>query len=121
VVEEAFGLLLAQELSSANLPVVVFDPSVDVTRELSGLEAVRFAGSARECIAQSAVVVLATPWKEFTELPLAVWARENGRRVIIDCWRTLTHLDGVEGIHYIRLGFGDNFQQKPSIKYAQTF
>src|SRR5215469_13970990 len=120
VVEEAFGLLLAQELSSANLPVVVFDPSVNGTRELRGLEAVRFVGSARECIAQSAVVVLATPWKEFTELPAAVWAREDGRRVIIDCWRTLTHLESVEGIHYIRLGFGDNFQQKPSIKYAQT-
>ena len=121
VVEEAFGLLLAQELSSANLPVVVFDPSVDLTRELSGLKGVRFAGSARECIVESDVVVLATPWREFSELPAAVWARENGRRVIIDCWRTLTHLDGVEGIHYIRLGFGDNSQQKPSIKYAQTF
>jgi UDPglucose 6-dehydrogenase len=120
VVEEAFGMLLAQELSSANLPVVVFDPSVDVTRELSGFKAVRFAGSARECIAQCAVVVLATPWKEFTELPVAVWARENGHRVIIDCWRTLTHLDGVEGVRYIRLGFGDRFQQKPSIKYART-
>src|SRR5215469_6825043 len=74
VVEEAFGLLLAQELSSANLPVMVFDPSVDATRELSGLKTIRFAGSARDCIAQSAVVVLATPWKEFTELPVAVWA-----------------------------------------------
>jgi UDPglucose 6-dehydrogenase len=120
VLEEAFGLLLAQELSSADLPVVVFDPSVDLTRELSGLKGVRFAGSARECIVESDVVVLATPWREFSELPAAVWARENGRRVIIDCWRTLTHLDGVEGIHYIRLGSGDNFQQKPSMKYAQT-
>src|SRR5437879_7773309 len=29
VVEEAFGFLLAQELSSSNLPVVVYDPSAD--------------------------------------------------------------------------------------------
>jgi UDPglucose 6-dehydrogenase len=111
VVEEAFGLLLAQELSSANLPVVVFDPSVDVTRELSGLKAVRFASSTRECIAQCAVVVLATPWKEFTELPASAWARENGCRVVIDCWRALSHLDGVEGIYYIRLGFGGSSRQ----------
>jgi len=53
-------------------------------------------------------------------LPAAVWACEDGRRVIIDCWRTLSHLDSVEGIHYIRLGFGDSFQQKLSIKYART-
>src|SRR5215472_13414477 len=90
VVEEAFGLLLAQELSSAGLPVDVFDPSVDASRKLSGLKAVRFAGSAQECIAQSAVVVLATPWKEFTELPASAWAGENGRRVLIDCWRALS-------------------------------
>jgi UDPglucose 6-dehydrogenase len=111
VVEEAFGLLLAQDLASAGLPVMVFDPSVDATRKLSGLKDVRFAGSARECIEQSAVVVIATPWKEFTELPVAVWARKSGRCVVIDCWRALTHLDGVGGVHYIRLGFGGRSEQ----------
>src|SRR5690348_13771037 len=35
VVEEAFGLLLAQELTAAKLPVVVFDPLADVERAMS--------------------------------------------------------------------------------------
>src|SRR5215469_14257484 len=36
VVEESFGVLLAQELSSCDLPVIVFDPSIDAVRTLRG-------------------------------------------------------------------------------------
>jgi UDPglucose 6-dehydrogenase len=65
VVEEAFGLLLAQELASANLPVVVYDPSGERSGAFAAHKTVRMAESAEDCIAQSAVVVLATPWQEF--------------------------------------------------------
>jgi UDPglucose 6-dehydrogenase len=106
VVEEAFGLLLAQELSAANIPVVVYDPSADVARALSQYETVRRANSARECIAQSDVVVLATPWQEFREVPAEQWARHSPPRAVIDCWRVLDHLDGMDGIRYVRLGYG---------------
>jgi hypothetical protein len=64
--------------------------------------------SSEECIAQSAVVVLATPWLEFQEIPTAHWARPGRPRAVIDCWRVLKHLDGVDGIDYVRLGFGGN-------------
>jgi UDPglucose 6-dehydrogenase len=114
VVEEAFGLLLAQELSSANLSIVVYDPSADAARALSGQKSVRAAQSAAECISGAGVVVLATPWQEFREIPVALWARNDplrgasrvGPRVVIDCWRALNHLEGAEGVHYVRLGFG---------------
>ena len=106
VVEEAFGLLLVQELSSANIPVVVYDPSADATHALSGHKSVCFASSARDCIARSGVVVLATPWKEFSEVPASQWARDGLPRAVIDCWRALTHLDGAYGVRYVRLGFG---------------
>lgn len=106
VVEEAFGLLLAKELSSANIPVVVYDPSADTTYALSAHKTVSFASSAMDCITQSGVVVLATPWKEFGEVPTTQWVRQDSPRVVIDCWRALTHLDGAVGVHYVRLGFG---------------
>jgi UDPglucose 6-dehydrogenase len=107
VTEEAFGLLLAQELSSVNLPVIVFDPSADAG-VLSGNKNVRIAASAAECIAESSVAVLATPWQEFRDLPASSWLRPSklGVRVIIDCWRALGHLDGLEGLTYVKLGFG---------------
>jgi UDPglucose 6-dehydrogenase len=108
VVEESFGLLLAQELSSANLPVIVYDPSGDATRALSNYKEIRIASSAQECIAASKVVVLATPWQEFRELRAELWAplAHSEPRVVIDCWRALSHLEGVEGVHYVKLGFG---------------
>ncbi len=106
VVEEAFGLLLAQELSASNIPVVVYDPSADAVRALGQNKTVRCAASAQECIAQSEVVVLATPWQEFREVPVAQWARPQRPRAVIDCWRVLNHLDGVDGVRYVRLGYG---------------
>jgi UDPglucose 6-dehydrogenase len=106
VVEEAFGLLLARQLSDANLHIIVYDPSADGARVLGAYKNVRCAGSAQECISQSDVVVLATPWQVFREVSAEQWARHNSPRAVIDCWRVLNHLEGVEGVRYVRLGFG---------------
>jgi UDPglucose 6-dehydrogenase len=112
VVEEAFGLLLAQELSSAGLPVVVYDPSADGARALGAYNKVRCAATATECIGESEVVVLATPWREFRDLPAQQWARHSPARVVIDCWRVLNHLEGVDGVRYVRLGYGAEAERK---------
>ena len=111
VVEESFGLLLAQELSTANLPVIVYDPSADADRALIACQAVYVARSAQECIEQSSVAVLATPWPEFREIPVEQWARHGPPRKVIDCWRVLTHLDGADGVRYVRLGFGGDIER----------
>jgi UDPglucose 6-dehydrogenase len=105
VVEESFGLLLALALAEAQIPVVVFDPSAAGARVLGNYKTIRVANSAQECIADSAVVVVATPWAEFREVPSKDWVRE-GTRVVIDCWRMLGQLEGMNGISYVRLGFG---------------
>jgi UDPglucose 6-dehydrogenase len=108
VTEESFGVLLAQELVSGNLPVIVFDPSADASRAFGNNKSVRIAASAEECIKQSSVAVLATPWQEFRELPASSWlaSAKFGSRVVIDCWRALGHLDGLDGLAYVKLGFG---------------
>jgi UDPglucose 6-dehydrogenase len=108
VVEESFGFLLARELSSMNLIVIVFDPSRDAVRAMADYKNIRVAASAEECIAQSSLVVLATPWQEFCDLPASEWARPAHvvPRIVIDCWRALKHLDGVSGVRYLALGIG---------------
>jgi UDPglucose 6-dehydrogenase len=114
VVQESFGLLLAQHLASQNVPVVVFDPSADVSHALGGHKSIRVAASVQDCIAQSAVVVLATPWQEFRDLPISVWMQpflsapsfRTSPRVVIDCWRALEHLEGSQSVRYVRLGAG---------------
>jgi UDPglucose 6-dehydrogenase len=107
VVEEAFGLLLARELASKSVPVEVFDPSANTSHLFSDCKNVHCAASARECIARSEVVVLATPWQEFREIPARDWSSQSGARVVIDCWRVLNQLEGAAGVRYVRLGTGE--------------
>jgi hypothetical protein len=51
-------------------------------------------------------VVLATPWPEFSEIPPGRWARHSPARTVVDCWRALQQLRGVDGIQYVGLGTG---------------
>jgi UDPglucose 6-dehydrogenase len=106
VVEEAFGFLLARELASRGTPVVVYDPAGCKSSAGQLGQKVRFASSAQECIAQAGVVVLATPWQEFINIPRQIWARHSPPRKVIDCWRALKHLDGYTGVDYVGLGTG---------------
>ncbi|HEV2523227.1 MAG TPA: nucleotide sugar dehydrogenase [Candidatus Acidoferrales bacterium] len=115
VVEQAAGLLLAQELSGRGNPVVVFDPAG--SRSMCALpgDKVRFAANSRECIALSGIVVVATPWAEFLSIPAAEWARHAPPRTVIDCWRSLPHLSNADGVRYICLGAGG-----PALSSAQV-
>jgi len=108
VVEEAFGLLLAQELAAANQRVIVYDPSADISKALGTQKNVRAANWASDCVTQCGVIVLATPWQEFRKVPNDVWSssKPGTERTVIDCWRSLNHLDGLQGVRYVRLGFG---------------
>jgi UDPglucose 6-dehydrogenase len=119
VTEESFGLLLAQELSTAKLPVVVFDPSPNAAKALNGYKEIRVAASASECIGGAEVVVLATPWQEFQKIPVAQWQKQTQPRVLIDCWRALENLDGVDGVQYIRLGFGGAVMQPAGVSSSR--
>lgn len=105
VVEEAPGLLLAIELCGRGLPVSVFDPAGQASA-VRVLKQAHFAESAACCIENADVIVLATPWAEFFEVPPERWARYSPPRVVIDCWRLLPHLSSVDGIQYVPLGIG---------------
>ena len=106
VVEEAAGYLLAQELAKRGAQVTVYDPSgmANSRHVLEGK--VTFAASAAECIEKSGAVVVTTGWREFSEIPAKVWARTGAPRRVLDCWRELKNLEGVEGVKYVRLGNG---------------
>jgi UDPglucose 6-dehydrogenase len=106
VTEEAAGLILAQELAKRKIRTIAFDP-MGHARAASALgDGVLLAASAEQCIAQSEVVVLATPWPEFLAIPAGRWARNGSPRVVLDCWRALKHLESAKGILYLGLGVG---------------
>jgi UDPglucose 6-dehydrogenase len=107
VVEEAAGALLALELAARGIPVVAYDPAGNENSRLLLGDRVRLAATAQECIEQAAVVLLATPWREFCSIPPERWARHRSSRTVIDCWRVLKHLDHYKGLHYLSLGTGE--------------
>jgi UDP-glucose 6-dehydrogenase len=99
-------MLLAQELVARGVALVAYDPQ-GARDSIAALgPAVRIAATAEECIAQSAVVVVATPWPEFARIPAERWERRGAPRIVIDCWRALPHLARREGVVRIALGLG---------------
>jgi predicted dinucleotide-binding enzyme len=86
---------------------VAFDPVGNIRAAETLGTKVRIASTAQECIEQADVVVVATPWPAFHGIPADRWARERSPRVVIDCWRLLSHLDASSGIVYLPLGTGE--------------
>jgi UDPglucose 6-dehydrogenase len=106
VVEQSVGFLLVQILSSCGVSVVAFDP-VGSRNAASALDRkLRLTLTALECIQETDVVVVATPWPAFREVPVEQWIRRGSPRVVIDCWRILSHLQASRDIAYLPLGTG---------------
>jgi len=111
VVEEAAGFLLAKELASRGVKVLVFDPAFSNGARGMAVEKLCFAASALECIEKSDVVVLATSWPEFNGITAEQWARRGNQkpRTVIDCWRAVKFLHDEAGVEYLGLGMGEGF------------
>ena len=110
VTERSAGLLLARELVQRGRAVSVFDPGVGASASPNLPEGVTMTATARACVVDADLVVLATPWPEFASsasIALTDWARPESPRVVIDCWRVLTSLRDTQGIEYIGLGLGN--------------
>lgn len=107
VVEESPGLLLVRRLAELGVDVIAHDPAAirNASRVLDGSGA-RFAASTEECVRAADVVVIATPWNDYSELSPALLARDASPRVVVDCWRQLSpeNLEGI--VEYVALGEG---------------
>lgn len=104
VVEQSQGVLLAQSLVRDGIPVCVYDPQAMANgRRVLG-EPVRFAESMKACIEGSDILVIMTPWDEFTKLKPSALRRSGTPRVLIDCWRILNPSAFGKAAGYIALG-----------------
>ena len=103
VVEESPGIKLAQGLAEVRVPVIVYDPLALTTARAVLGDAVSYASSMEECVRESDVVVIATPWEEFRGLTPAQLAH-NPRRVVFDCWRVLPAEQVRDVADYVTVG-----------------
>jgi UDPglucose 6-dehydrogenase len=104
LIEESPGVALARALGEAGYGVHIYDPIAlaAAAKELGGLA--RPAASIADLLERSDVVVIATPWPEFADLPLDALRRNGGRKVVIDCWRLLSDAAYAGEIDIVRLG-----------------
>jgi UDPglucose 6-dehydrogenase len=107
VVQDAAGFLLGSELARRGYSVSAYDPGIASSPPADLPDGVRLEATAQDCVIGSDLVVLATPWPDFEAIALADWARPAAPRVVIDCWRVLSHLRGTPGIDYHGLGLGE--------------
>jgi nucleotide sugar dehydrogenase len=82
VVEESFGLLVANELAAAGYDVAAYDPAGDVYAKAVLAPGVKLAASPAEAAHGARVLVVATPWPEFAEIE-----RLPGLQAMFDYWR----------------------------------
>ena len=87
VIEESQGMFLARTLIKAGKKVIVYDPVAIQNAKRVLLEKVSYADSTIQCVGQSDVVIVMTPWEEFRHLKLSSFARPRMPRILIDCWR----------------------------------
>jgi UDPglucose 6-dehydrogenase len=104
VVEQSPGLLLARELSSRGVAVVVYDPeAMPSARALLDAQ-VEYAESMQACARTAEVLIIATPWAEFAGLEPRHLNGSAGRVTLIDCWRLLSPERFAAAANYLTLG-----------------
>jgi UDPglucose 6-dehydrogenase len=104
VIDESAGLALARVLGDAGYDVHLYDPvATDAALRALGDHA-QGCRTADELFERADVVVIATPWPEFSELP-AILERMERRPIVIDCWRLLGE-EADSTLEVVRLGQG---------------
>ena len=87
VVEESQGLALVERLLDLGRRVIVYDPEAILSAQQALRRPFEVATSAAECVQRSSLVVVMTPWPEFSRIPLDAYRRSTSRLTVIDCWR----------------------------------
>jgi UDPglucose 6-dehydrogenase len=107
VLDESPGVALARMLvEQTGHDITIYDPLATeaAVRALNGVA--HGSGSVDELLARSDVVVIATPWPEFADLPLDSLDRDGERLVVVDCWGLLSDERYEHAVDIVRLGRG---------------
>jgi UDPglucose 6-dehydrogenase len=106
VIEESQGVALARVLAREGFTVEIFDPlALESAMAVLGTS-VTAASSAEACAMSCDVLVITTPWKEFTSLDPSALRKPFGRKAVIDPWHVLDQTTYSQIADVIHLGRG---------------
>lgn len=108
VIEDSQAIELTTLLVKDGYQVSVFDPmALENARDVLGNK-VNYAKNLKECLKNSQLALIATPWPEFKKINTRV-CRNMKKAVILDCWRLLARKN-LKGIKYLVLGRGEGYE-----------
>jgi UDPglucose 6-dehydrogenase len=90
VIEESQGIAIALRLVDEGYRVVAHDPQAHHAAKSVLGSKIEVLADATDCIAVSDLLVIATAWPAFRDIPYQAFRRSAGRLPIIDCWRLLS-------------------------------
>ncbi len=105
VIEVSQGVAIAAALADAGYAVIVSDPQATPAAQ-AVLGSMVEVATAEACAARCDLLIVATPWPEYRELPLTALQRADRRLVVIDCWRLLPPATFGETVDLVYLGRG---------------
>jgi UDPglucose 6-dehydrogenase len=104
VVEESQGIAIALRLADAGYQVLFFDPqALSAAAAVLG-EKAQAVASAQECVERADLLIIATPWAEFRNLPLGALRRSGRPLPVVDCWRLLPVSEFAETVELLYPG-----------------
>ncbi|HZT25740.1 MAG TPA: nucleotide sugar dehydrogenase [Pseudolabrys sp.] len=113
VVEESQGIAIASQLSGKGYHVIAHDPLAGDTAHAVLGTAVEVTAEPETCVARADILVIATPWPNYKNIPPAAFRRERQQLIVIDCWRLLPLDQFSEVADIVHLGKGSAPGQQP--------
>jgi len=105
IVEESDAIKIAGALLQERAKLRVYDPAgMGNARTVLGQENIKYADSVEECLRDSELCILATPWDEFKSLKPEDFTRNMKRPTILDCWRILRRPEFSDKLDYFAVG-----------------
>lgn len=102
VIEESPAVAVVEALIERGTPVRVYDPlALDAARARFGAR-VRYASSARECMARAGLTLVTMPLAEFAAIDDSFIVRNPA--TIVDCWRIVDPAKFQKSVRYVGLG-----------------
>jgi UDPglucose 6-dehydrogenase len=101
VVEESQGLSIANQLSEKGFTLSVYDPMAMTEAKKTLLPDIHCASSLLECLQLSDMILIMTPWPQFSQEITPELLQNMSPKVVIDPWRVLsqTHAAVCDLIH----------------------
>jgi UDPglucose 6-dehydrogenase len=107
VTEESQAILLVRAFLEHGARLLAYDPLARQSADFELKGRALILDTARDCLRDADVVVIATPDPEFNALTPADFARDGRTVTVIDFWRILSdRLAGAPGIDYVPYGRG---------------